>query len=171
VPRTVITLINPTLVVADTQVGLDTGTAYECQLTSAALVPTPVSNTVPATGCAPASSVPGRSTWELQLAWLQDWSAAGGGLSNYAIEHETELVWYRLELETTGAVAAEGQAYVVAGQYGGEFGGPPAAATANWPCADTPAFTTPVTAAAATESGSSSSPATSSSSSATPAAV
>lgn len=149
-PRTVITLINPTLVLADTQAGLATGDAYECQLTSAQLVPTPITNAIPATGCAPASNVPGRSSWELQLAWLQDWADSAGGLSNYSIVHETELVWYKFVLDNAGSptTAASGQAYVAAGQYGGVFGGPPAVATANWPCFDTPAFTVPATFAA-----------------------
>lgn len=143
--RTVITLVNPKLVIADTQAGLTTAPAFECQLTSAALVPTANTTAIPATGCAAASNVPGRSSWELQFAWLQDWTAAGGGLSMYSIEHETELVWYRFTLDNAGSptTVAEGQAYVAAGQYGGEFGGPPAAASANWPCADTPAFTVP----------------------------
>lgn len=151
--RTVITLINPKLVVAATQAGLATGTAYECQLTSAALVPTPNTTAVPATGCAPATNVPGRSTWELQMAWLQDWTAPAGGLSNYCIINEGLLVWYKLTLDNVGSptTVATGQAYVAAGQYGGEFGGAPAVATANWPCFDKPAFTVPALAATEAE--------------------
>ena len=143
--RTVITLINPVLKIADTEAGLGAGTAYECQLTSAALVPTPNTTQIPATGCAPVSNVPGLSSWELQLAWLQDWTAPGGGLSNYAIENEGQLVWYSFTIDLAGSptTVATGQAYVAAGQYGGVFGGAPAVATANWPCFDTPAFVVP----------------------------
>lgn len=148
---TVIRLIDPTLVLADTQAGLTTGTAYECQLTAATLTPTAVTTQIPATGCAPASNVPSKSTWSAVLAWLQDWTDAGGGLSNYAIEHETELVWFKFVLDNAGnpTVAAEGQIYVQASQYGGTFGGPPALATATWPLLGAPTFTVPALTAAA----------------------
>ena len=52
-PRTVITLNNPTFKLSDTEAGLSAGTAYECQLTQAVIAPQPTFNTIPATGCAP----------------------------------------------------------------------------------------------------------------------
>jgi hypothetical protein len=141
---TTIPIMNPVFKVADTEAGLTTGTAYECQLTSAQLVGTPASNTVPATGCAAASTIPSASSWALVLNWLQDWTAADGGLSMYAYEHETELVWFSLSLDgTPGTAIATGQAYVAAGQFGGVFGGPPAPANATWPCPVKPTITVP----------------------------
>lgn len=143
--RTVITLINPTFVVADDEAGLATGEAFECQLTTAQLVPAAVTNQIPATGCAPVSNVPGKSSWGLSLAWLQDWTDPGGGLSNYCIVNEATLKWFELVLDVAGAptVAATGQVYVAAGQFGGVFGGPPAPATATWPVLGTPVFVVP----------------------------
>ena len=149
-PRTLITLNNPILKLADSQAGLAAGTAYECQLTSATITPQPQFNTIPATGCAPATQSPGRTGWQLDMAWLQDWTAAAGGLSGYAYTNDGKPKWFSLTLDSTvPTVKAEGQIYVVAGQYGGVFGdGSAAPANATWPCLDKPTITTPVTLAA-----------------------
>lgn len=152
--RTVITINNPIFKLADSEAGLTSGTAYECQLTSAAITPQPVSNTIPATGCAPATTSPGRTGYQLDLAWLQDWTAAAGGLSGYAYNNDTLPKWFSLALDSVGAptVVATGQVYVVAGAYGGTFGdGSAAPATASWPCLDKPAITLPTTTAAEAE--------------------
>lgn len=152
-PRTALVLNNPIFKLADTEVGLTAGTAYECQLTSAAITPQPQMNTIPSTGCAPATQSPGRTQWQLDMAWLQDWSASGGGLSGYAYTNDTLPMWFSLALDSVGAptVVATGQVYVVAGAYGGTFGdGSAAAATATWPCLDKPDITLPATFAAAT---------------------
>ena len=153
-PRTVLTLNNPIFKVADNEAGLTAGEAYECQLTSAVITPVPVFNTVPATGCAPAAQSPGRTGFNLDLAWLQDWTAPGGGLSGYAWDNDTEAKWFSLAVDSVGAptVVATGQAYVVAGGYGATFGdGSAAATTATWPCLDKPDIVTPAPAAAMAE--------------------
>lgn len=150
-PRTVITLNNPTFKLADTEAGLSAGAAYECQLTQAIIAPQPVFNTIPATGCAPATQSPGRTGYQLELAWLQDWSAPGGGLSGYAFENDGTSKWFELVPDAADAtVKATGQCYVVAGGFGGAFGdGSAAATTSTWPCLDKPVITTPVLAATA----------------------
>jgi hypothetical protein len=151
-PRTVIPLTNPIFKVADTEAGLTTGDAYECQLTSAAITASANFQTIPPTGCAPAAQSPGATSWALDLAWLQDWTAVGGGLSNYAYENDAQAVWFSLALDSVNAptVVATGQAYVTAGSFGGTFGdGSPAAATATWPCLDKPTIVSAVAAAAA----------------------
>lgn len=144
-PRTVIPFNNPKLLVADTEAGLAAGDAYECQLTAAQIVGTPSFQVVPQTGCAPPGQVPGRSTWSLNLAWLQDWTADGGGLSKYSLDNATQAKWFSLAIDTVGfpTVVATGQAYVVPGQFGGPITGAPAAATANWPMLDEPDITVP----------------------------
>lgn len=149
--RTLLILTNPTLLVADSQAALDTGEAFECQITSAVITPQPTSQTIPATGCAPATNSPGKTGYQLDLAWLQDWNAPGGGLSKYAFDNDTLPKWFRLVADknaTTGnEVEAEGQAYVVSGGYGGTFGdGSAANTTATWPLLDKPAITTPAAA-------------------------
>lgn len=154
--RTVLVLNNPTFKVADTEAGLATGQAFECQLTSAVITPQPVTNTIPATGCAPATNSPGRTGYNLDLAWLQDWNAAGGGMSGFAFLHDGESKWFELVADKTATpqVVATGQAYVVSGGLGGTFGdGSAAATTATWPCLDKPEITTPTAAAAGTVEG------------------
>jgi len=144
--RAVITLNNPIFKLADTEAGLTAGDSYECQLTSAAITPSPVSNTIPATGCAPATQSPGRTGYSIDLAWLQDWSVPGGGLSGFAYENDTAPKWFSFQLDAADtAPIATGQVYVVAGAYGGTFGdGSAAAASASWPCLDKPTITIPV---------------------------
>ena len=154
-PRTVIPLTNPIFKVADTEAGLTGGQAYECQLTSAVITASANFTTIPPTGCAPAAQSPGQTSWALDLAWLQDWTASGGGLSFYAYENDAQPVWFSLALDSVGAptVVATGQAYVTAGSFGGTFGdGSPAAATAQWPCLDKPTIIAPVVLAAGTAS-------------------
>jgi hypothetical protein len=150
-PRTILPLTHPILKVADTQAGLTAGEAYECQLTRAEIVPTAQTSTVPATGCAPAVDVPGATKYALHLEWLQDWTASGGGLSNYALINDGSLVWFEYAVDSVGAptVVATGQAYVTPGSYGGVFGdGSAAAATADWSMPDKPSVVVPVTVAA-----------------------
>lgn len=148
--REVMTWNNPTVVVAATQAALDTAPAMECQVTAATLTPQPVTNTVPATGCAGASQSPGRTGWQLDLAWLQDWTKpADESLSRYAWDHDTETAWVRIVHDKNAAtgleVDMEGQFFVVSGGYGGTFGdGSVTPTTATWPALSKPTITSPV---------------------------
>lgn len=144
-PRTLLVLTNPKFRVADTEAGLSAGDAYECQLTSAVITANPVFNTIPATGCAPATQSPGKTGYQLDLAWLQDWNAPGGGLSGYAFNNDALPKWFQLIPDNVGAptVKAEGQCYVVSGGFGGVMGdGSAAATTSTWPLLDKPVITT-----------------------------
>jgi len=142
--REVITLNNPIFKMADSEAGLATGQAYECQLTSAVITAQPQFNTIPATGCAPATQSPGRTGYQIDLAWLQDWTKAGGGLSKYAFDNDGVSKWFSLVPDSTQPeVEATGQVYVVSGGFGGTFGdGSAAATTATWPCLDKPEIAT-----------------------------
>ena len=148
--REVIILNSPIFKVADTELGLATGQAVECQVTSAVVTASANFQTIPSTGCAPASQSPGATSWALDLAWLQDWHVATG-LSWFAFENDGQPVWF--ELTPNSADAANkltGNAFAVAGSYGGTFGdGSAATATATWPCLDKPTVPTPVAAATA----------------------
>jgi len=149
-PRTVLVMTNPTLKVADTEAGLAAGTAYECQITSAAINTTVAFNTIPATGCAGASQSPGAPSYQLDIAWLQDWTAAGGGLSGWAWENKGKAMWVELVPDALNAptVKAVGQVYVTPGQFGGTFGdGSAGPATATWPYVNEPTITPAVVAA------------------------
>lgn len=153
--RTIVVLNHPVLKVAATQAGLASGTAYECQITAATITANPQFNTIPATGCAPSVQSPGLTQYQLDLAWLQDWTASpAGGLSGYALANDGKAVWFSLALDSVGAptVVATGQAYVTPGAYGGTFGdGSAAAATATWPMLDKPTVVTPTTAEASAD--------------------
>jgi len=144
--RTVIILNAPTFKLANDEAGLATGDAYECQITSAVITAQPQFNTIPATGCAGATQSPGRTGYQLDLAWLQDWTDSGGGLSGYAYENDGTSKWFELVPDSTQpTVKATGQVYVVSGGMGGAFGdGSAAATTATWPCVDKPSITVPV---------------------------
>ncbi|RPH33795.1 MAG: hypothetical protein EHM90_00090 [Chloroflexi bacterium] len=144
--RTVIVLNNPVLKLADTELELATGVAYECQVTEARVTATPNYNTIPSTGCAGATQSPGLTSYSLDLAWLQDWSAAGGGLSGWADDHDGQPAWFEFSLDGGDAtVKATGEVYVTAGSYGGVFGdGSPAAVdVTSWPCVSRPVITKP----------------------------
>ena len=133
--REALILNNPTVVLAATQAGLDAGDAFECQITSAVLTPTPVYQTIPSTGCAGASQSPGLTGWGFVVGWLQDWGA-DPSMSQYAFDNDGVSKWYSFTLDSIGLpeTVATGQAYVSAGAYGGTFGdGSAAAATATWP--------------------------------------
>lgn len=143
--RTVITLNRPILKLADDEASMATGDAYECQLTSATITANANFQAIPATGCAPAAQSPGASSWQLDLAWLQDWTAPAGGLSGYAYTNDTLPKFFSFTLDTGDpTVVATGEVYVVAGAYGGVFGdGTPASATATWPALDKPDIALP----------------------------
>ena len=141
-PRTAIILNNPKVIFADTQADLATEPAYECQIVSAVITPSPVYNTIPATGCAGATQSPGRTGFALDLTWLTDWGATDS-LSQFAWDNDGKAVWFRFTDDGTAAAGAattaEGQAYVAAGGFGGTFGdGSAAQTTASWPCVDKP---------------------------------
>lgn len=142
---TIIPFNNPKLTVATTEAGLATGDAYECQLTQAELQATANLQEVPQTGCAPASQIPGRDSWALVLAWLQDWTAPGGGFSNFCKINSTTEVWFSLAIDIVGdpTVVATGHGWVAGGSYGGVIGGPPLAATATWPLIEEPDIVVP----------------------------
>lgn len=147
---TVIPFNNPKLIVADTEAGLVDGTAYECQMTTAELVAAPNLQQVPQTGCAPPSQIPGRDSWSLNLAWLQDWTAPGGGFSNFCKVNSTRERWFALsiDIDTAPTVVATGHGWVVSGAFGGVIGGPPLAAAATWPLIEEPVIVVPAPALA-----------------------
>lgn len=143
-PRTVMVVKKALVKLADTEAGLTTGTEYQCVTTSAAITSSPNMQTVPATGCAPESQSPSQTSFNLAISWLQDWTAPGGGLSGYAYEHDTELMWFSISPDNpAGVVIATGQVYVVAGPFLGDFGTVLVASGVVWPCFDKPVITLP----------------------------
>lgn len=146
--RTVIQLNGATLKLADTSVALATAQdVYSCQVTSAAINANSNSQTVPATFCEGESDMPAPTGFELALSWLQDWTDSAGGLSGYAFENDTLPKWFELSLDGGATVVASGQAYVVAGAFGGDAG-TPLVTDAVWPLLAKPTITMPAVMAA-----------------------
>jgi hypothetical protein len=140
---TVIVITNGKLKLADTEAELTSGGEdFECQVTEAAINATPNLQTVPATFCEPESQSPAATGYELAVTWLQDWTAPGGGLSNYAFLNDTQKKWFSLTLEDGVQPIAIGEVRLVAGSFGGAAG-TPLTATATWPLASKPTIGTP----------------------------
>jgi len=156
--REVMVWNTPTVKMATSEAALDTAPALECQVTAAVLTPQPVYNTIPATGCAGATQSPGTTGWTLELAWLQDWTAAAASsLSWFAWNNDGKPVWVELVPDGTDVtpITLTGQFFATAGGFGATFGdGSAAATTASWPAVDKPDITpgtTTTTAAADAE--------------------
>jgi len=152
------------VVFADTQAGLASGTDYTCQVTSAQIKANPKLQTVAATFCAAESQSPAASGWQLDLTWLQDWGAPTvvgppptGSLSQYMFDNDAELKWFKIVPTDPAAPGAEGQCYVVAGEYLGAAGAP-LTATATCPCPVKPTIAATITLAAPTEASAESEP-------------
>jgi hypothetical protein len=146
---TVILITDGSLKLADTEAGLATGTAFECQVTEAAINAVPNLTTVPATFCSGEAQAPAATGWSLAIAWLQDWTAPGGGLSGYAFTNDTAEKWFELKIDKDDLTpVATGPLRIVAGAFGGAAG-TPLPATAEWPLSAKPAITLPTPVAAA----------------------
>lgn len=144
-PREAMVWNFPTVKIALTEPDLATAPAVECQVTSAVVTAVPVYATIPATGCAGASQSPGISGWQLDLAWLQDWSKpAAESLSWFSWTNDGKPVWVEIVPDKNDATPLElvGQFYAVSGGFGGVFGdGSAAATTATWPAVAKPTVT------------------------------
>jgi hypothetical protein len=111
-----------TLKVAD---GAEAAAEYQCNVKSAALTSEPGSVTSYRTLCPDGgfSSV-APSTWTLELAGPQDWSAEG--LSRFLFEHEGDKLTFHLDaygsdhVPTEDEPAMTGTCKAVSGAYGGE---------------------------------------------------
>lgn len=143
-PATVIVITNAHLKLADTEAGLTTGVDYQCQVTEAAINATPNLQTIPATFCQAEGQAPAATGYELALTWLQDWTAATGGLSGYAYTNDALEKWFSLTLtdSATGPPVATGKVRIVAGSYGGAAG-TPLTTTQTWPIQGKPVITLP----------------------------
>jgi len=137
----------PTVRLALTEAELAAGVVVECQITKAELVPQPVYATIPATGCAGATQSPGLTGFNLELAWLQDWTKpADESLSRFAWDNDGLPVWVEmLPNKDDLTVSMIGQFFATSGGFGATFGDGSAAATdATWPAVSKPDITSPV---------------------------
>jgi hypothetical protein len=140
---TLIVVTDGMLTLAADEAGILTGQSFPCQVTTAAITATPNLQDVPATFCAPATQVPAATGWQLDVKWLQDWTAPGGGLSGYTFTNDTLLQYFELKLDKDATdVVASGWVRLVAGAFGGDAG-VPLPAEAVWPIQGKPEITMP----------------------------
>lgn len=97
-------------------------TEYSCQVTRAELVASPnvSTETIPATGCEAAETVPtvGTTSYTLNLDYLQDASVAAG-LSRFLFENDASLAYFYMGLDDDNPPKAIGQVRLVSGAIGG----------------------------------------------------
>lgn len=144
--RVVMVHTAPTLKIADTQGALTTGKAFECQVTSAVIKAQPKTSTIPATGCAGESQAPGATGWQLEIDWLQDWTAGAAlSLSSYAMTNDGVAKWVEFVPDKlVPTTKFQFQCYIVAGDIGGTFGaGEPGVSKAVWYLLNAPTPTIP----------------------------
>jgi hypothetical protein len=133
-----VTLLKPndiTLIFADTEAGLTTGADYKCQIQNATVTPTPTYTTIGATGCqgeTQSLNLPVPET--LDLTWLQDWTAEGGGLANYCRTNAGQIKWFSyIPVGDIPELTVSGQVEIVPVALGGDMGVPSIAGPVSMP--------------------------------------
>jgi hypothetical protein len=116
-----------------------TAADFGCQVTNMAITPVANTSTRPGTYCSPPTQVPGKSSWTMDFAYLQDWTSETG-LSNFLLDNDGQRVEFSFVPDIDGAPTVTGFVYVTAGAYGGA----PAetwVASGTWAIDGTPTFT------------------------------
>jgi hypothetical protein len=133
------------LVFADDALSLDTAPDYKCQIQNATVTPNPTFTEVAATGCGPkvqSLDLPVPET--LDLTWLQDWNAPGGGLANYCRTNAGAIKYFRYTPDGSNPdLVVEGQVELVPVALGGDMGVPSIAGPVSMAIQGTAAVTTP----------------------------
>lgn len=134
-----------TLVFADDEAGLTTGEDYKCQVQNATVTPAPTYTTVAATGCQGAIQTLDLPVPEtLDLTWLQDWSAPGGGLANYCRTNAGEVKYFKYQpVGTLATLSVTGQVELVPVALGGDMAVPAIAGPVSFPIRGTATVTVP----------------------------
>ena len=140
-----------TLIFADTEAGLTAGEDYKCQIQNATVTPAPTYTTVAATGCQGAVQsldLPVPET--LDLTWLQDWTAPGGGLANYCRTNAGQVKWFSyIPVGDIPTLTVSGQVEIVPVALGGDMGVPSIAGPVSMPIQGTATVAVPVVTATA----------------------
>lgn len=134
-------IINPNNVgsikFATAEAGLDAGIEQGFQITSFKVTSKPNMNSSPGTYGAPPVDVPGKTSFNLVISYLQDWGLDANAFTEYLMTNDGNEVWFRIDPADTGVKGMSGKCYIVAGGYGGGAG-------ENWvetitlPCSTTP---------------------------------
>lgn len=134
---------------AATPAEIATAPEYQCQITSVALTPSPVTETLDATLCRAESDSAKPSKWALDLEFLQDWTAVpDDSLSWFLYDNDGKEVAFSVSLTAAAPPVATGTCSISAGAFLGPASGV-LTATASLPCKGKPEFTRPTGVAAA----------------------
>jgi hypothetical protein len=95
-----------------------TSTDVSCQVSGATIKATPDPKTL-TTMCGK-STVPGVTTFTLEVTAAQDWAV--DGISSYLMDNDGQLVDFTLTPSAAAAPSATGQCWVVPGDFGGQVG-------------------------------------------------
>src|SRR5436190_18907414 len=135
---------NITIKFADDSASLATAPDYKCQVTHASVDPVLAYNTTPATGCTgEVQQLKVPVPWQLNLTWLQDWSAPGGGLANYANVNAGALKFFSYSPTSDPLLEVTGQVEVAPVGFAGDMGVVSLAGPVAWQVQGPPTFTTP----------------------------
>jgi hypothetical protein len=136
---------NITIKFADDAGSVATAPDYKCQVTHASCDPTLAYNTTPATGCSgEVQQLKVPVPWVLNLTWLQDWGAAGGGLANYANVNAGQIKYFEYTPTSATGLKVTGQVEVAPVGFAGDMGVVSLAGPVAWQIQGQPTFTTPV---------------------------
>lgn len=112
-----------------------------CQVTGFVLAPTSQQTQSPGTMCqAPQTKLFGVSSWVIQWAFLQDWSAELDSLSQFMLANQGTDVFFEFVPADAAVPTAAGQFTAAATDYGGAYG-QPWSHTSPMPVVGQPAFT------------------------------
>lgn len=136
---------NITIKFADDAGSLTTAPDYKCQVTHASCDPVLAYNTTPATGCSgEVQQLKVPVAWQLNLTWLQDWNAVGGGLANYANQEAGQIKFFEYTPTSDATLKVSGQVEVAPVGFAGDMGVVSLAGPVAWQVQGTPTFATPV---------------------------
>jgi hypothetical protein len=134
-------IINPNNVgsikFATSEAGLDAAVEQGFQITSFKVAPKPNLNSAPGTFGAPPVDVPGQTSFNLVVSYLQDWGLDANAFAEFLHNHDGEEYWFRIDPADAGVKGMDGKCFIVAGGYGGDAG-------SNWvetvtfPCSTKP---------------------------------
>jgi len=135
---------NITIKFADDAATLTTAPDYKCQVTHASVDPTLAYNTTPATGCSgEVQQLKVPIPWVLNLTWLQDWSAPGGGLANYANVNAGKIKFFEYSPTSDATLKVSGTVEVAPVGFAGDMGVVSLAGPVAWQVQGQPTFATP----------------------------
>jgi hypothetical protein len=107
---------------ATAEAGLDAAVEQGFQITSFKVTPKPNLSSTPGTFGAPPVDVPGATSFNLTVTYLQDWGLDANAFAEFLFAHDGEEYWFRIDPADTNVKGMDGKCFLVAGGYGGGAG-------------------------------------------------